>query len=114
MPWDAPAYAVLLDLPLGIVMWLAMCRFFMLFVVDEDSKTPVMRVLNAIVGPLLRVLERLIPAWVSYRVTPLLLAVILLVLRYYLMPLLIGYDVLGISSLPLEYLIVSSVADLTS
>ena len=35
---DVPALGVLIDLPLGIVMWCAIVRFLLSIVVKEDSR----------------------------------------------------------------------------
>jgi len=112
VPWDVPSFAVLIDLPLGILMWLAVCRFVLLIFIGEDSRTPVMRILNATIGPLLRAIESAGPSWLSYRIVPLLLVGIILVLRYYLMPIVFGYEVRGITDLPLENLIAGAVSEI--
>jgi hypothetical protein len=41
------------------------------------------------------------------RIAPLYAAIILLILRYYMFPLLIGYDVLSFGNLPLEGMVLS-------
>ncbi len=43
---DVPALGVLIDLPLGIVMWCAILRFLLSMVVKEDSRAGIMRLLN--------------------------------------------------------------------
>ena len=40
---DVPALGVLIDLPLGIVMWCAILRFLLSMVVKEDSRAGIMR-----------------------------------------------------------------------
>ena len=41
------------------------------------------------------------------RLTPLYASITLLILRYYLFPLLIGYDVTGFGNMPLEAMVMS-------
>jgi uncharacterized protein YggT (Ycf19 family) len=104
---DVPALGVLLDLPLGILMWCAILRFLLSMVIKEDSKAGVMRLLNGLVLPLVNALRYTTPRWVIERAAPLYLAFLLFILRYYVAPLAIGYDINGLGGLPLEHLILS-------
>ena len=107
MGGDVPALGVLIDLPLGILMWCAILRFLMSMVVKEDSKIVVMRIFNGVVMPLVRGLGYVTPRWVIDRTAPLYLAFLLFILRFYVAPLAIGYDITGLGGLPLENLILS-------
>ena len=107
MGGDVPTLGVLIDLPLGILMWCAILRFLMSMVVKEDSKIVVMRILNGVVMPLVRGLGYVTPRWVIDRTAPLYLAFLLFILRFYVAPLAIGYDITGLGGLPLENLILS-------
>ena len=104
---DIPALGLLIDLPLGILMWAAILRFLLSMLMQEDSRTPVMRFLNGLVMPLTFALRTVTPRWVIERVAPLYLAFWLLILRYYLVPLAVGYDINGFGSLSIEHLLVS-------
>ena len=104
---EAPALGVLVDLPLGILMWCAILRFLLSMVVKEDSRAGVMRLLNAIVMPPVRAIHPVTPSWVIDRTAPLYLAFLLFLIRFYLAPLAIGFDIYGYADLPLEHLILS-------
>ena len=104
---DIPALGILIDLPLGILMWAAVLRFLFSMVIQEDSRMPVMRFLNSFVMPLVRVIRFFTPRWVIDRLTPLYLAFWLLILRYYVVPLAVGYDVNGFNELSIEHLLIS-------
>ncbi|HCV89531.1 MAG TPA: hypothetical protein DGU02_10090 [Alphaproteobacteria bacterium] len=104
---DVPALGVLIDLPLGILMWCAILRFLLSMVVKEDSKTGVMRLLNGLVMPPVHLLRHATPRWVIERTGPLYLAFLLFILRFYVAPLALGYDITGLGGLPLENLILS-------
>ena len=43
MSEDIPALGILIDLPLGILMWAAVLRFLLSMAIQEDSRMPVMR-----------------------------------------------------------------------
>ena len=107
MESDVPALGVLIDLPLGIVMWCAILRFLLSMVVKEDSRAGIMRLLNAVVMPPVHALQIVTPRWVIDRTAPLYLAFLLFIIRFYAAPLAIGYDVNGYTELPLEHLILS-------
>jgi hypothetical protein len=102
-----PALGIVIDLPLGILMWAATLRFLLSMFVKEDSRLGVMRVLNALVMPPTRAVMMMAPRWVIDRTAPLYLAFLLFIARYYLLPLLVGYDVPGFGSMPLEGLLLS-------
>ena len=104
---EVPALGVLIDLPLGILMWCAILRFFLSMVVKEDSRAGIMRLMNAIVMPPVRALHYVTPTWVFDRTAPLYLAFLLFILRFYVAPLAVGFDVNGYGDLPLEHLILS-------
>ena len=107
MGGEIPALGVLIDLPLGILMWGAILRFLLSMAIKEDSKAGVMRLLNGLVMPLVKLLRHATPRWVIDRTAPLYLAFLLFILRFYVAPLAIGYDIAGLGGLPLENLILS-------
>ena len=107
MSEDIPALGILIDLPLGILMWAAVLRFVLSMVIQEDSRMPVMGFLNGLVMPLLQVVQFFTPRWVIDRLAPLFLAFWLLILRYYVVPLAVGYDINGFSDMSIEHLLIS-------
>ena len=76
MGGEIPALGVLIDLPLGILMWCAILRFLLSMVVKEDSKAGPMRLLNGLVMPLVNALRHTTPR----RIAPLTHLHILLIL----------------------------------
>ncbi len=104
---SAPALGILLDLPLGVLMWIALLRFLLTIFIREDSRVLPMRLLVSFTSPVMLATRPLTPAWVINRIAPLYAAVVLLILRYYLFPLVIGYDVTSFSNMPLEGMVLS-------
>lgn len=102
-----PALGIVIDLPLGILMWAATLRFLLSMFIKEDSRLGLMRMLNAVVMPPTRAAMLAAPRWVIERASPLYLAFLLFVARYYILPLLLGYDVPGFGAMPLEGLLLS-------
>ena len=104
---SAPALGILLDLPLGVLMWAALVRFLLTIFIKEDSRVLPMRLLVSFTSPVMATIRPITPGWVIDRIAPLYDAIILLILRYYMLPLLIGYDVLSFGNLPLEGMVLS-------
>jgi hypothetical protein len=100
-----PALGIIIDLALGILMWAAMLRFLLSMVMKEDSRAAPMRILNATVMPATRLVMLAAPRWVIERTGPLYLAFLVFILRYYVVPLIVGYDVASFAALPLEQLL---------
>jgi hypothetical protein len=102
-----PALGIVIDLPLGILMWAAALRFLLSMFIKEDSRLGLMRVLNAVVMPPTRAAMMVAPRWVIDRASPLYLAFLLFCARYYVLPLAVGYDVPAFGAMPLEELLLS-------
>ena len=104
---SAPALGILVDLPLGVLMWAALLRFLVTIFINEDSRVLPVRLLVSFTSPVMAATRPMTPTWVIDRIVPLYAAVILLILRYYLFPLVIGYDVLSFGNMPLEGMVLS-------
>ena len=107
-----PALGIVIDLPLGILMWAAILRFLLSMFVKEDSKLGLMRMLNTLVLPPTRATMVMAPRWVIERTGPLFLAFLLFIARFYILPLVVGYDVPGFGAMPLEGLLLSVRAEI--
>ncbi|MDB2324700.1 hypothetical protein N9W44_03975 [Alphaproteobacteria bacterium] len=103
----APALGILIDLPLGVLMWVTFIRFLFIIFVKEDSRVLPMRILVGFTSPVMALIKFVKPDWMIDRLAPLYAAITLLILRYYLFPLLIGYDVTGFGNMPLEAMVLS-------
>jgi hypothetical protein len=103
----APALGILIDLPLGVLMWVTFIRFLFIIFVKEDSRILPMRILVGFTSPVMALIKFVKPDWMIDRLAPLYAAITLLILRYYLFPLLIGYDVTGFGNMPLEAMVLS-------
>ena len=104
---SAPPLGILIDLPLGVFMWAALLRFLLTIFIKEDSRFLPMRLIVSFTSPIISAARPLTPIWVIDRIAALHTAVILLILRYYFFPLIIGYDVLSFGNMPLEGMVLS-------
>ena len=86
------------------------------FVLDiflrDDSRLALVRVVRGLNTPILFISGLTQPAFINDRLAPVYAALVLFIARYYLFPLIIGFDVESFSQMPLEKLLLSAKADL--
>ena len=107
-----PPVGILIDLPFGVLMWTSIAHFLLIMVMREDSAFIILRVLRSVNSPIHQVINLIKPGFIITRLTPLYCALVLFVLRYYLLPLLVGFHVWNFYDMPLERLLLSAWADL--
>ena len=107
-----PPLGILIDIPLGILMWTLSLQFVLGIFISEDSRLKFVQIIHG-VNTLVLVLTNLIrPGFIIDRLAPLYAALILFIARYYLFPLIIGFDVESFTQMPLEKLLLSAKTDL--
>lgn len=97
-----PLWAVVLDYLLGIVMWTLIARSAMRLFLPEDSTFFFNRFFVRATQPLIDRFRPITPAFLVSALVPLYVAWFFFVFRFYLMPALLGYSVIGMLSFPLE------------
>ena len=97
-----PIWVLIIDYILGMIMWTLVGRSAMNVFLPEDSKFFFMRVFVRTTNPLLRVFRPITPGFLHPIVVPLFIAWFFYLVRFYLMPVLLGYSVMGMLSFPLE------------
>ena len=107
-----PPIGILIDLLLGLLMWTSFVHFLLIIVMYEDSGFPPLRLLHGLNAPIYALISLIKPAFIISRLLPLYAAGILFILRYYVLPLAIGFDVWSFSDMPLERLLLSAKSDL--
>jgi hypothetical protein len=80
-----PLWVIVLDYLLGLVMWTLIMRFFV-----------------KATNPILAVFRPITPGFLIEPLVPLFVAWFFFMIRFYLMPWLLGYSVMGMLSFPLE------------
>ena len=93
---------ILLDYVLGAAMWTLIGRFGMSIFVSEHSDFFFMKAFVKITNPMIKAMSKLTPPFLIDRLKPLYVAWFLFMIRFYVMPLILGYDVMGMLSFPLE------------
>ena len=99
---EFPIAVILLDYILGAAMWTLIGRFGMSIFVAEHQDLFFMKAFVRITNPMIRLMSKLTPPFLIDRLRPLYVAWFLFMIRFYLMPLILGYNVMGMLSFPLE------------
>ena len=92
----------IIDYILGVIMWTLIGRVAMNFFQKEDSEFFFMRVFVKFTKPLLAIFKRITPSFIIQPLVPLYVAWFFFMIRFYLMPYILGYSVMGMLSFPLE------------
>ena len=97
-----PIWVIIIDYLLGMVMWTLIGRVAMGFFLKDDSEFFFMKVFVKGTDPIIRVFKPITPRFLIQPFVPLYVAWFFFMIRFYLMPWLLGYSVLGMLSFPLE------------
>ena len=96
-PW-----VIALDYILGMIMWTLIGRSAMNIFLPENSTFFFMRFFVRVTAPLLKAFAPITPAFLIPPLVPLYVAWFFFMIRFYLMPWMLGYSVMGMLSFPLE------------
>ena len=92
----------LIDYVMGMIMWTLIGRVAMNIFQKEDSNFFFMRVFVKLTDPIINIFRILTPSFIIKPLVPLYVAWFFYMFRFYLMPYLLGYSVMGMLSFPLE------------
>ncbi len=91
-----------LDYAVGAIMWTLIARFALSLFLPADSDWGFMRIIVRMTNPILRIFSPVTPGFLVPIMIPLFVAWFFYMLRFYVMPPLLGYGVMGTLSFPLE------------
>ncbi|WP_422368480.1 hypothetical protein [Pelagibius sp.] len=97
-----PLWVLALDYVLGVIMWTLIGRVAMNLFLPEDSNFFFMKVFVKGTNPIIRAFRPITPSFLLDPLVPLYVAWFFFMIRFYLMPWLLGYSVMGMLSFPLE------------
>ncbi len=97
-----PLWAIVLDYLLGMVMWTLIGRAAMNLFLPIDSDFFFMKAFVRLTDPVLKVFKPITPRFLIELIVPLYVAWFFFIFRFYVMPWLLGYSVMGMLSFPLE------------
>ena len=91
-----------IDYLLGIVMWTLIGRVAMNIFQREDSQFFFMRVFVKYTNPLIKLFKPITPSFIIGPLVPLYVAWFFYMIRFYLMPILLGLEEIRVLSFPLD------------
>ena len=92
----------LIDYVMGVIMWTLIGRVAMNIFQREDSNFFFMKIFVKMTDPFIRMFAFITPSFIIKPLVPLYVAWFFYMFRFYLMPYLLGYSVMGMLSFPLE------------
>ena len=97
-----PTWAIVLDYILGMIMWTLIGRSAMNIFQREDSNFFFMKAFVKLTNPIIKLFRFITPSFIIPLFVPLYVAWFFYMFRFYAMPYILGYDVMGMLSFPLE------------
>ena len=97
-----PIWVLILDYILGIVMWTLIGRSAMNIFQREDSNFFFMKAFVKLTNPIINLFKFITPSFIIPIFIPLYVAWFFYMFRFYVMPYILGYDIMGMLSFPLE------------
>ena len=92
----------LIDYAMGMIMWTLIGRVAMNIFQREDSNFFFMKIFVKTTDPLIKLFRFITPSFIIKPLVPLYVAWFFYMFRFFLMPYLLGYSVMGMLSFPLE------------
>ena len=103
LPLDVfPWWVLVIDYVLGLLMWTLIGRAAMGIFLSENSTFFFSRMFIRLTDPVIRAFRYLTPPFLVQPLVPVYVAWFFFMIRFYLMPWLLGYSVMGMLSFPLE------------
>ena len=97
-----PLFIIIVDYLLGMIMWTLIGRFGMSIFVHKTSDFFFMKVFVKFINPLIFQFRPITPGFLLEKLHPLNVAWFFYMIRFYVVPLVLGCSVMGVLSLPLE------------
>ena len=97
-----PLWWLALDYLLGVVMWTLIGRFAMGLFLPPDTRWFFARAFIRATDPLIHLFRPITPGFLVEPIVPLYVAWFFFMVRFYVLPPLLGYGVMGVLSFPLE------------
>ena len=95
-------YILVIDYMLGLIMWTLIGRSAMNLFQREDSEFFFMKIFVKLTNPIINLFKFITPSFLIPIFIPLYVAWFFYLFRFYAMPYLLGYSVMGMLSFPLE------------
>lgn len=107
-----PTWLLVFDYIMGMIMWTLIGRFAMGIFLPEDSSFFFMKAFVKYTNPLIKLFAPITPEFLIKPLVPLYVAWFFYMIRFYIMPWILGYSVMGMLSFPLESEFAKGVANM--
>lgn len=97
-----PIWVVVIDYVFGMIMWTLIGRAGMSIFLPENSTFFFMRFFVRVTNPVIKLFSVITPGFLIQPIVPLYVAWFFFMIRFYLVPWALGYEVMGMLSFPLE------------
>jgi len=108
-----PIWLIIIDYIFGFIMIVLSLKFILNLFINEDSKLSIFLFFNKLTSPIVNATSKITPNFIVAPLKPLYLAWIILMIRLYFLPILIGYSYLGTFAFVFEKNIISIINDIT-
>lgn len=108
-----PIWLIIIDCIFGFIMIILSLKFILNLFINEDSKLSIFLFFNKLTSPIVNATSKITPNFIVVPLKPLYLAWIILMIRLYFLPILIGYSYLGTFAFVFEKNIISIINDVT-
>lgn len=109
-----PIWVLALDYILGMIMWTLIARSAMNIFLPVDSEFFFMKFFVRVTDPIIRLFKPITPSFLVDLMVPLFVAWFFFMTRFYVLPWLLGYSVMGMLSFPLEGEIAAALRNLAN
>ena len=99
---DQPLWILMIDGLFGLLQWALIIRFIYGIFLPENSRLFGVRHLNRALEPFVRSFGVLTPDWMINRIRSLYVGFLILIIRFYILPTALDYEVTGLQVLSLE------------
>ena len=109
-----PSWVLFIDYFLGFIMWLLIVGFCLNLLFTEETKVKVIKYYFSFINKLELLLNKIIPSFIPKPIVSIYLAWVIFTARFYILPVINGFDAIGYLSFPFERLFIedSYISDL--
>ena len=108
-----PIWLITIDYIFGFIMIILSLKFILNLFINEDSKLIIFVFFTKLTLPIVNATSKITPNFMVAPLKPLYIAWIILMIRLYFLPILIGYSYLGIFAFVFEKNIISIINEIT-
>ena len=108
-----PIWLIIIDYIFGFIMIILSLKFILNLFINEESKLSIFLFFNKLTSPIVNATSKITPNFIVAPLKPLYLAWIILMIRLYFLPILIGPSHLGTFAFIFEKNIISIINDIT-